>query len=129
MHFQPVAIQFEPSPDILIFVVGSVVLNQDRTLTPVSPRKLFHESQICAGVEYTVALVVEGRLVQFDRAKDLHALSLAGDGYLRRMPYATPRCVQCGILPEAGFVGEDQCPVFPEGFFLRFGYVRRRQRS
>jgi hypothetical protein len=59
--------------------------------------------------------------LQFDGAQDLHALALPGDQDFGRMTDATPRGMQGGVLPKAGFVGENQRAVLAAGFFLRFG--------
>src|SRR6516164_25455 len=44
MHFQPFAVGLEPLPDVSVFVVGSVVLNQDCSLVVVSASQLFEET-------------------------------------------------------------------------------------
>ena len=51
MHFQPLAVGLEPLPDVSVFVVRGVVVNQDRSLVAVSPGQLFEEAKIGAGME------------------------------------------------------------------------------
>jgi hypothetical protein len=58
---------------------------------------------------------------QFDGAQDLHAFSFSRHRNFGRMTDAAPGGMQRGILPEAGFVGENQRAAFVSGFFLRFG--------
>jgi len=121
MNLQPVPVGFEPSPDIAVLVVRSIVLNQNGSLAAVSPSQLFEESQIGAGIENRCLAIVEARTPQFDCAKNLHVMPLAGDRHLRRVPYPAPGGVERRVLPEAGFVCEDECPVSQAGFFLSAG--------
>ena len=107
MHFQPLAVGLEPLPDVSVFVVGSVVLNQDCSLVAVSPGQLFEESKIGTGIEDRVPAIVEACTPEFDGPKNLYALALPGNRHFRRATYAAPGGVQRRILPEAGLVGED----------------------
>ena len=43
MHFQPVSIGCEPRPDVAVFVVGGVVLDQDSALPPILGGQLLQE--------------------------------------------------------------------------------------
>lgn len=64
---------------------------------------------------------MKSRLPELDGTEDLDALALAGDRNLGRMSDSAPSGVQRGVLPETGFIGEDQGAVFLLGFFFRFG--------
>jgi hypothetical protein len=64
---------------------------------------------------------METGVAQFDGTQDLYALAFSCDRHFGRVPDAAPGGMQRGVLPEAGFVGEDQRPAFGAGFFLRFG--------
>jgi len=121
MHLQPVAIGFEPSPHLRVLMIGGIVLNQDRSATAIMPSQLLEEGLVGGGVEDCVLLVMESSVPEFNGAQDLDALAFSGDGDLGRMADPAPGGVQRGILPEAGFVGENQRPVLPLGFFLRRG--------
>ena len=121
MNFKPMSIRFEPTPDALVLVIGGVVLNQDRALTAVSPGQLFEEPEIRGGIEDGILAIVEARAPEFDCAENLHALALSRHGNFRWATQAAPGSVECRVLPEAGFVGEDQRPVSRAGFFLRAG--------
>ena len=107
MHFQPFAVGLEPLPDVSVFVVGSVVLNQDCSLVVVSASQLFEEAKIGAGIEDRVLTIVEACTPEFDGPKNLYALALPGYRHFRWATHATPGCVQRRILPKAGLVGED----------------------
>jgi len=121
MHLQPVPVGLEPGPDIAVLVIGSVVLNQDGPLPTVAPGQLFQKAEIGSGIEDLILTVIETRTPQFDGAEDLHVLALAGDGNFGRLSYAAPGGVERRILPEAGFVGEEERPVSRAGFFLSAG--------
>jgi len=96
-------------------------LNQYRSLPAVAPRQLFQEGQVGGGVENGVLPVMETGASQFDGAQDLHAFAFSRHRNFGRMTDAAPGGMQRGILPEAGFVGENQRPAFVLGFCFRFG--------
>ena len=121
MDFQPMPVGFEPGPDITVFVVRGVVLNQNGPLPAVSPRQLFQETEVASGIEDRILAIIKTRTPQFDGAENLDVLTLAGDGNFWCPPYATPGGVERRVLPEAGFVGEDERPVSCAGFFLSAG--------
>ena len=121
MYFQPMPIGLEPCPDLRILVVGGVVLNQNRSLAAVPPSELFEEAKVGGGIKDGVLAIIKPRAPKFNGAENLHALALSGDRNFGRATYAAPGRVQGGVLPEAGFVGEDQRPVSRVGFFLRAG--------
>ena len=121
MNLQPMPVGLEPCPDLGILVVRGVVLNQNRSLTAIAPSQLFEEAEIGGGIEDSLLAVVEPRAPKFDGAKDLHILAFSGYGDFRWVPYAAPGGVERRVLPEAGFVGEEESPVSRTGFFLRAG--------
>jgi hypothetical protein len=121
MYFQPVPVGFEPRPDVPVLVIRGVILDQNPSLTAVSPRQLFQKSKISGGIEDGILAIVEARAPEFNSAEDLYILPLARDGYFRRRPYAAPGGVERRVLPEAGFVCEDERPVSRAGFFLSSG--------
>ena len=79
------------------------------------------EIQVGGGIEDGGLAIVEAGTPELDRAQDLDALAFAGDGDLGRMAQPAPGGVQGGVLPETGFVGENQRSVLGAGFFLRRG--------
>jgi len=121
MHFQPMPVGLEPRPDLRILVVGGVVLNQNRSLAAVAPSQLFEETEVGGGIEDGVPVVIEPPAPKFDGAENLHALAFSGYGDFWRAPDAAPGGVERRVLPEAGFVGEQERPVSRAGFFLRAG--------
>ena len=129
MDFQPVAIGFEPTPDVDVLVIGSVVLNQNGSLPAVRPRQLLQEPQVAGSIKDCVLPIMETGTPQFNSAQDFDVLALSSDGNLRRMADPAPSGMQGRVLAETGFVGKDQRPVLRAGFFLRLGYVYRCQRS
>jgi len=102
-------------------VVAGVVLNQNRSLAAVAPSQLFEETEVRGGIEDRVLAVIEPRPPKFDGPENLHALALSGYGDFRRTPDPAPGGVERRVLPETGFVGEQESPVSQSGFFLRAG--------
>ena len=121
MHFQPMAVGLEPFPDLCILVVGGVVLNQDRSLAAIAPSELFEEAEVRGGIEDCFLTVIEPRAPKFDGAENLHVLAFSGYGDFRGVSDAAPGGVERRVLPEAGFVGDEERPVSRAGFFLRAG--------
>lgn len=117
MHFQPMPVGLEPGPDPGVLVVGGVVLDENRSLAAVPPSELFEKAEIRGGVEDGVLAIIEPCTPQFNGAKNLHVLALSRHGNFRRPPYAAPGGVERRVLPEAGFVGEEERPVARAGFF------------
>ena len=121
MHLQPTSVGFEPVPHVGVLMIGGVVLNHDGPLAAISPCQLFEEAEVGGGVEDGVLSIIESRTPEFDGSEYLHALALSSNRNFRRATHAAPGGVQGRVLPEAGFVSEDQRPVPRLGFFLRFG--------
>ncbi len=121
MHFQPMPVGLEPCPDFRVFMVGGVVLNQNRSLASVSPSDLFKEADIRNSIEDRVLAVIETRAPKFDGGEDFHALALSGYANFRRASDAAPGGVEGRVLPETGFVGEEERPVSRAGFLFRAG--------
>jgi hypothetical protein len=121
MHFQPMAVGLEPCPDLCILVVGGVVLNQDRSLAAIAASELFEEAEVGGGIEDCFLTVIEPRAPKFDGAEDLDVLAFSGYRDFRRTPDTAPGGVERRVLPETGFVGEEESPVPGAGFFLRAG--------
>ena len=121
MYFQPMPVGPEPCLDLRILMVGGVVLNQNRSVPAVPPSELFEESEVRAGIEDGVLAVIEQCAPKFDGAENLHALALSGHGDFRWAPDPAPGGVERRVLPETGFVGEEERPVSRAGFFLRAG--------
>ena len=121
MHFQPMPVGLEPCPDLSVLVVGGIVLNQDRSLAAVSSSELFEEAKVRGSIEFGVLAIIEPRAPKFDGTKNLHVLTFSRHGDFRWAPDAAPGGVERRVLPETGFVSEDERPVSRAGFFLRSG--------
>lgn len=121
MHFEPVTIGFKPCPNVVLFVVGRVVLYENGSTATVASRDLLKEREVRGCIENFILLVVELGGVDLNGSQDLHALALSCHWDFRRAPNWTPRCVERGVLAEAGFVREDERSVFALGFFFNFG--------
>jgi hypothetical protein len=84
-------------------------------------REALQKIQVGGSVEDRGLRIVEAGAPKLDGAQDFDALPFAGNRDLGRMTDSAPGGVQRGVLPEAGFVGENQRPVLTAGFFLRRG--------
>ena len=103
-------------------MVGGIILNQNGSVAAIMWGDLrFQKRQVGQRVEAFIPLVMETGAIQIDGPEDLHTLALSGDRDLRRVPDSAPGGMQGGVLPEAGFIGEEQRPVFSLGFFLMPG--------
>src|ERR1700674_4306205 len=96
MHFQPMPVGLEPSPDLAVLVVGGVVLNQNRSLAAVSPGQLFEEAEIGSGIEDRVPAIIEPRAPEFDGTENLHVLAFSGHGNFRWAAHSAPGRVSVG---------------------------------
>lgn len=88
----------------------------------ITSQDLFEIPDVRIGVEYFLEMIQEPRAIQFDRAKDLQGIALAGRRDFRLRADRRPSLVKGGILPEAGFVLEKDGRSFAFGFFLMSGY-------
>ena len=66
--------------------------------------------------------VKEPRAEEFDGSEDLEGIALSHAGYQRLTAYSGPGLVKCRVLPEAGFVLEEDGRSLVFGFFLMSGY-------
>ena len=121
MHFQPMSVGLEPRPDLSVLVIGGVVLNQNRSLATIAPSQLFEKTEVRGGIENGVLAIIVPRAPKFDGAENLHVLAVSSHRDFRWAPDAAPGGVERRVLPETGFVGEDERPVSRSGFFLRAG--------
>ncbi|SRR5579872_4024566 len=121
MDFQPASVGTEPAPNLGVLMVGGVVLDENGPLVTIMRREALQEIQVSGSVEDRGLRIVETGAPKLDGPQDFDALPFAGDRDLGRMTDSAPGGVQRGVLPEAGFVGENQRPVLTAGFFLRRG--------
>ena len=121
MHLQPVAVGPEPGPDVDMLMVGGVVLNQDGSLAAISARQVFEKVQVGGGIENCGLAIVKACTPELDGPQNFDIVAFAGDGDFRRSSYAAPGGVERRVLPETGFVCEEERPVARAGFFLSAG--------
>ena len=89
--FQPGAVLVEPRPDVLIFMVGGVILNQNGTLPAITRGDLpLQEIQIGLGIKHLVSLIKKAAALQFNSAQNLHAFPLPGNRHLGRVSNTAP---------------------------------------
>ena len=121
VDFQPVAVGFEPAPDLGVLMIRGVVLNENGTAAAIIRGQAMQEIQVGGSIEDWCLHIVEAGTPKLDSAQDLHALPFSGDGDLGGMAEPAPGSMQGRVLTETGFVGKNQRPVLGAGFFLRRG--------
>lgn len=129
VYLDRAAIVGEPQPDIPVFVVGRVVLNQEDFSGKVALDDAFQVCNVGLSIEHCLKMVEEPCTIQLDRAKGLECVPLPGGRYFRLRTYSRPRAVERRVLPEARFVFVKEGGTFPFGFFLILGYLYLVQRS
>lgn len=122
-------VRLEPGPDRPVLVVRRVVLDEKRARPSELPGDVLQEGAVGVRVEGRLAPIQEPGRVDFYGAQDLDAPALAGYRDVRLTADPRPRRMEGRVLPETGFVGEEERSPFPVGFFLMLGYVRRLHRS
>lgn len=121
VDFEVLAVVGEPGPDGPVFVVGGVVLDEVDLAGEVAGQQPFQVREIGVGVEDLLKLVAKPGGVEFDGAEDLEARALAGGRDFRLRTDPAPGLVEGGILPEGGFVFEEEGGPFAARFFLMRG--------
>ena len=95
-----------------------MLLNQIDFWGKVASHNPFEVSHIGLGIEDFLKMVEKPGTVQLDCSKNLEGVSLSRGWDLRLSTYPCPCPIQGRVLPETGFVfEEDRCPFAP-GFFL-----------
>ena len=126
MNFQPIPIFFKPTPDILILVVGSIILDQmDLVFSGFAVRgcHLFQEAQIRLSIKDGFSTVNEFSLLEINCAEDLDAFPGTRHRNQRLKTDTGPGLVESRVLPEAGFVFKEDVGPFVPRFFLMLGYL------
>lgn len=111
----------KPVPYLPILVVGSVVLDQIDFLWKVASNQPLQVNDIGRSIEDFLKMVKETGRIEFDRAKDFQSLFLPGGGNFGLASYPRPGLVESGVLPESGFVLEEEGGSIASGFFLMSG--------
>lgn len=111
----------EPGPDIPIFVVGGVVLDEMYSARAVMTQDSFQVLDVGLGIEHRLELVEKPGGVQLDGAEDFEGVALARGGDFRLRPYPGPGLVKRGVLAEGGLVPKEEGRPFAVGFFLTSG--------
>jgi hypothetical protein len=111
----------KPVPYLAVLVVRGIVLDQKDFLGIVVSNQPLQIGDIGRGIEDLLKMVKETGGIEFDRAKDLERLLLPCGGNFGLASYPRPGLVESGVLPESGFVLEEEGGSFAPGFFLMSG--------
>jgi hypothetical protein len=111
----------KPIPYLPILVVRSVVLDQIDFLGKVASNQPLQVDDIGRSIEDLLEMVKETSRIEFDRTKDFQRLLLPGGGNFGLASYPCPGLVESRVLPESGFVLEEEDGSFASGFFLMSG--------
>jgi len=110
-------------------VIRCIVLNQVYFLREIASQNPLEISDVRFSIEHILKMIEKSGTVQFDCSKSLERVSLSGGRDFRLRTYPCPGAIEGRVLPEAGFVfEEDRCP-FAFGFFLMVGYLYRTHRD
>ena len=121
VHLDVSAVIREPGPDLPVFVVGGVVLNEMYSARNVMAKDSFQVLDVGLGVEHLLELVEEPGGVQLDGAENFEGVALAGRGDFRLRPYPGPGLIEGGVLAEGGLVPKEESRPLGFGFFLTLG--------
>lgn len=83
VHLNVLAVIREPGPDLPVFVVGGVVLNEMDSPRKVMTEDSFQVRDVGWGIEHLVELVEKPGGVQLDGAEDFEGVTLARGGNFR----------------------------------------------
>ena len=119
------ALLFEPSPNLRMGMIGSVVLNEiDPMASPIIGRQndLLDKSLISQAVEI-LGLMPVGKLgtLQTDGPENLLRVAFPPGGDFRPTVLRSPGLMQSRALAKRGFVHIDDYGPFGLGVFLRLG--------
>lgn len=110
-------------------MIRCIVLDQVYFLRKVAAQYSFKILDICFGIEHFLKMIEKPGAVQFDRTENLERVPLARGRDFRLRTYPRPCPIEGRVLPEAGFVLEEDRRPFAPGFFLTLGYLYRIQRD
>lgn len=126
MDGKPVPVFLKPAPDILILVVGGIVLDQMNLVGSrfaAGGRHLSQEAQIRLSIEDRLPAINELGLLEIDGAEDLDAFPGTRHRDERLRTDTGPGLMESRVLPEAGFIFEEDVGSFVPRFFLMLGYL------
>lgn len=112
----------KPIPYGAIFVIRRIVLDEINFLREVTVQNYFEILDISLRVEYILKMIQEAATVSFDGPEDFERVALTHAGNFRLVTYSCPCLMKSWVLPETGFVLEEDSCFFAFGFFLISGY-------
>ena len=115
------AVVGEPRPDTPVFVVGGVVVDEVNLAGEVAAQNPVQVLDVGLGIEDRLEMVEEPGAVQLDGAEEFEGPPLARGRDFRLRAYPGPGLVEGGVLPEGGFVLEEEGGPFGLDFFLMAG--------
>lgn len=121
MDLDVFAVIREPCPDLTVFVIGGVVLDEMDAAGNILAQNSFQIRDVGYGVEHLLELVEEPGGVQLDHAEDFEGVALARRGNFRLSADPGPGLVEGGILAEGRLVPKEESGPFAFGFFLMSG--------
>lgn len=122
VNLQVCPVLFEPRPDVFVFVVRRIVLNEINLAREIASQNSFQISDVRVGAEDFLKMIKKPGTVKLDGPEDFQGVSLPRGRDLRLRGDSGPRLIKGGVLSEAGFVLEEEGRSFAFGFFLRLGY-------
>jgi hypothetical protein len=118
---EAMAVVPQPLPHLGRPMVRGVIVDQEDLLPRVAVRQAVQKGRVAPAFEDLAMPVVEFRPAQIDGPENLLRVALARRRDQGLVSSARPCLVQAGVLPETGFIGEEQGGVAIRGFFLTAG--------
>ena len=111
MDLKPASIIREPTPDIRVLVIRSIILNIKYGGGVVFFGNMPKKIEVSRGIKDIMSLVIEPLGKKINATEHFDGLPFTGDGNFWLTASASPGSVQGGVLAERYLVFEDQCRV------------------
>jgi hypothetical protein len=107
----------EPLPHFRSLVVRGIIVNKEDFLLAVALRQPAWKRRVTLALENLPIPIVEFWPVEIHRSAYLLRVALAGGRNQRLVSAAGPGLIEAGVLPETGFVAEEQSGFALSVFF------------
>jgi hypothetical protein len=121
VNLDVLAMSRKPIPNLPVLVVRGVVLDQINFARKVASNQPLQVDDIGRSIEDFLKMIEEAGCIELDGAENFQSLPLSSGGNFGLASYPCPSLVKRRVLPEGGFVFEEDGGSFALGFFLMSG--------